>query len=406
MKPSYFRDDRKTLLWVGDAVCASGFANATHQILEVLQQSYNVVVLGINSLGTPHSYPYEVWPCYPGGDLFGVGRLKEMTGRFQPDVVVLQNDPWNIPPYYNALKGIPTVGFLAVDGKNCQGHLLNGLALGIFWTEFGRNEARAGGFTGQSAVVPLGVDLNVFKPMDRVEARIRSGFPHHLRDAFVLGNINRNQPRKRMDLMVSYFAQWLVDCKVDDAYLYLHIAPTGEDAYDVNQLMVYYGFSSANNRVRLMQSEPEIFVGLPVEKVAQTYCTFDAMATTTQGEGWGLTTMEGMACGIPQIVPDWAALGEWTKGAAIPVPCREIAVTPTTQKSPVKINVIGGIADRDSMIAAFDEVYRNRELREKMSVAGLTLVSQPQYRWDVIGLAFKDALEAAVFPQTEVTVGV
>lgn len=386
---------KPNLLWVGDAVCSSGFARATHHTLDVLKETFSVHVLGLNSQGTPHDYPYDIWPCYPGGDLFGRGRMQELIGRIQPDLIVIQNDPWNFPGYLKHTAEVPVVGAVAVDGMNCQGHLMNRLALAVFWTKFGEREARKGGYTGQSAVVPLGVDLELYKPMDRVEARVRCGLPHDLRDKFIIGNVNRNQPRKRMDLTVSIFCEWISTRGIDDAYLYLHVAPTGEDAYDVGQLMSYYGYKGKD--LRLLTAEPEIFVGLPEYKVAWTYSMFDAMLTTTQGEGWGLTTMEGMACGIPQIVPDWAALGEWAT-AAMRVPCSEIAVTPTSQKSPIKLNVIGGVIDRRSTLDALDQIYADRKLRQQMSEDGLALVQQPQYRWPNVGAAFRDAIVNAMYP--------
>jgi glycosyltransferase involved in cell wall biosynthesis len=102
--------------------------------------------------------------------------------------------------------------------------------------------------------------------------------------------------------------------------------------------------------------------------------------------------MEGMACGIPQIVPDWAALGEWTTGAALKVPCTEIACTPNM------INVVGGIPSRRATIEALDLLYRDRNLRSQYSKAGLELVHRQQYRWEEVGQSFADAIEMVLQP--------
>lgn len=375
----------KRLMWVGDAACDSGFARCTHYTLEALRKRWDITVLGLNYLGDPHKYPYRIFPAWPGGDLFGVKRIAALVASEKPDIIVLQNDPWNIPAYMKAIEdfNVPVVGTIAVDGKNCRGRSLNKLERALFWTAFGEREAIEGGLSRPSAVVPLGVDLDIYKPGDRRKARQQIGLPEHVLDAFIVGNVNRNQPRKRLDLTLAYFAEWIKREKIDDAYLFLHVAPTGDQGYDCNQLADYYGLAG-----RVILAEPEVFQGTSEAGVAATYRCFDVQMTTTQGEGWGLTTLEGMACGIPQIVPDWAALGEWAD-AAIKIECTSTITTPQN------INSVGGIADREAMIQTLDYLYREPYRRESASAAGIELASRPMFRWDAIGEKFADEVDIA-----------
>src|SRR5258708_32091701 len=94
---------RKRLLWVGDAGCPSGFALATHKILDELDYRLNgdfdVTVLGINYNGDPHQYPYPMYAAFVGGDAFGVGRLISMCDTVKPDVTVVQPDRSDSPLY-------------------------------------------------------------------------------------------------------------------------------------------------------------------------------------------------------------------------------------------------------------------------------------------------------------------
>jgi glycosyltransferase involved in cell wall biosynthesis len=311
--------------------------------------------------------------------------------HIKPDLVVIQNDPWNIPEYLKNIEGVPVVATMPVDGKNCQGSVLNGLAGAIFWTQFGLDEARAGGYTGPAAIVPLGVDLNMYKPMDRLTARKLIGLPEDILDKFIFGNVNRNQPRKRLDLTVEYFADFVKRSGANDAYLFLFVAPTGDMSYEVQQLMHHYGFRGENKRLILVK--PDMGQGEREELLSAVYSSFDVQITTTQGEGWGLTTMEGMACGVPQIVPDWAALGEWPGNAVIKVPCTAHAVTPN------RINVIGGVPGQDEFVSAMQFLYNTRGWSDNSSgwaqcqQRGLDLVQQPQFRWPAIGAAFGAILE-------------
>jgi glycosyltransferase involved in cell wall biosynthesis len=375
-------DTRKKVLWIGDAVVASGFAKVTHYILDAFEKNdWDIYVLGLNHLGDPHQYSYPIYPAFIGGDSFGLKRTKELTTKIKPDVIIIQNDPWNIPGYTKQLKGVPIIATMPVDGKNCKGSDLNGIKHAIFWTQFGADEAQAGGYNGSYDIIPLGVDLHIYRPGDRTMARKLAGLPHRLEDAYIVGNINRNQPRKRLDLTIAYFAEWIKSFDIRNAYLFLHVAPTGDKGYDVQQLAGYYGIGN-----RIILAEPEIGFGVKEAQLVNTYQCFDVQITTTQGEGWGLTTMEGMASGIPQIVPAWAALGEWCKDAATLVDCSTIAMTPNN------INVVGGVVDKDQMITALNILYYDEEERENLKTKGLNLVQQDKYRWENIGKQFEKSV--------------
>jgi len=385
---------KKNLLWIGDACVPSGFARATHETLDAMDKDFNITVLGLNYRGDPYNYPYDVYAAQATGDWAGLNRLiwmcdlvKQKYGSL--DVIVIQNDPWNIPMYTKHLKRfpeyakVPVVGAIAVDGKNCDGMQMNDLALGIFWTQFGLDEAREGGFRKSAAVIPLGVDLNVYKPMPKEEALKIVGLPEKYKDIFIVGNVNRNQPRKRLDLTIRYFAKWVKENNIspEQAALFLHVAPTGDTGVDLKGLMQYYGIVQY-----LLLATPEMFYGKSEAELCATYNVFDLLVSTTQGEGMGLTTMEAMACGVPCIVPAWAALGEWAVNAAYLVPCTSTAV------GPPYVNVIGGIADENLFVDAIDHLYSDKDARTLYAKSGLLRMQEEMFRWSNIGQQFNDAV--------------
>jgi D-inositol-3-phosphate glycosyltransferase len=381
--------NKRRMLVIADAAVSSGFARGTHNILETLKETWDLHVLGINYFGDPHPYPYSIYPCNTihGGDFFGLSRIAELIAKIGPDCVLVQNDPWNFPRYLKAIGNVPTVGAVAVDGLNCQGTALNGLKLAIFWTQFGLEQARLGGYTGPATVIPLGVNNEIYYPRSRKVARERLKLPAqraYVREGFIVGNVNRNQPRKRLDLTIQYFAEWVHRYKVPDAFLYLHVAPTGDAGIDIPQLARYYAVAS-----RLILAEPEIGQGVTEDELAWTYAMFDSMFITSTGEGMGLTALEAMASAVPVIAGDWAAYGDWAKDAAILVPCSSTSATP-------RVNTIGGIMDKELSIQALEAVYRNADVRASYASAGLELARSGQFNWREIGETYVDVIDQAL----------
>lgn len=416
---------RKTILWVGDAGVDSGFGKATHYILKGLDYRYdgehNCVVIGINYLGDPdpeggQPSKYPMYSAWSGKDWAGIGRLEDVCIRHRPDVVVLQNDPWNIPDYMSVLREakIPVVAVLAVDGLNCRGgdveatlpeafssdaypkflraRGLNDLKLCVFWTEFGRDQAVRGGYAGPTAVIPLGVDLDIYKPWQRQKSREELNLPIP-KDAFLIGNVNRNQPRKRMDLTLMYFADWLRKYPHSDAYLFLHVAPTGESAYDLDQLVGYLGLTG-----RVLLSQPEPRHGLPEEALSKLYSAFDVLINTSQGEGFHLPSIEAMACGTPVMCSDWAGPAEWARDAALLIPCTTLACTFNG------INVIGGVLDHDNFIENLESLYRNPRVRDEYRRKGLARAQERRFTWKEISKQYDQVLKATLWSKPELEV--
>jgi D-inositol-3-phosphate glycosyltransferase len=381
----------RKLLWVGDAACESGFARATHNTLETLRHTWDVVVLGLNYLGDPHHYPYRIFPCFPGGDGFGVGRIAGLVQGYKPDLVVIQNDPWNVEIYLEQLAEIPhkpkLMGAMAVDGKNCRGNLLNGLDGVIFWTRFAKDEAFLGGLRKTAWVIPLGVDQSIYYPMDKEEAREAVQLPGLPPGAFIIGFVGRNQPRKRMDLLIDYFAEWVKreNLKDEPVYLFLHVAPTGDVGYNVPQLWQYHLPQEIYGK-HLIWIKPDPRMAPNEHYMRLTYNCFDVHATCTQGEGMGLPQLESMACGVPNVFPDWSALGDWARDGGLPIPCSSTAATVGGP------NAIGGIPDREKMIEAFSLLYRDRQMREHWGASALRVAQRSQYDWKGIGQEWERAL--------------
>ena len=385
----------KRLLFIGDAVCHTGFARVTHNILEHLCKEWEVHVIGVNYNGTPHEYPYPIWPARLYGDIWGLGTFNNLLPKIKPDVILAIQDPWIAARYATEIDrgDIPLAVYMPVDARNQRPDVcerLNALNLALFYTQFGEVQCRLAGYIGPSFIIPHGVDTELYRPLDKGACRSRLQIYQHNKqvglpaDAFIVGNVNRNQPRKRLDLSIQYFAEWIrrvAGCpqRIENAYLYLHCSQRDSVAWDLAQLANYYGVAD-----RIILPDSEIVTaakGLDESEMPYVYGCFDVQITTTEGEGWSLPTIEGMACGIPQIVPQYAALGEWAAGAAYMVPCSGYTTHPV-------INTVGALSEKESFIRALDMFYRNPRMRSKYSAMALARAREPRFQWKRIAELF------------------
>ncbi len=384
-------ETRPRLLWVGDSPTTpwTGFGKATTYILAELSKQFEVMCVGTTHDGAPYDrtkIPYDVYPLN-----YGIGKV--VTQR-KPHLAIIQHDPWQIPQFVKAIgHTVPIIGVMPIDGKNCNCSYLNGLALAVWWTKFAEREASENGYGGASAIIPLGVDQSIYYPMDKIKARRATGFSADMDDAWIVGYIARNQPRKRLDLAVRHFSEWIKTKDVQNAYLYIQTAPTGETAYDVSELIRYERVSN-----RFIPVESDLRGAVPEERMRTIYNSIDVFWSTSQGEGFGLPALEAMACGTPCVLPNWAAYGDWAQPAARLVQIAETAATINFAKplSGVKIAVLGATPDRRDNVAALDQLYRDPEYYRDRREAGLALTADPRYRWATIGAQFIEAATAVL----------
>jgi glycosyltransferase involved in cell wall biosynthesis len=378
---------------VSDAGVPTGFATVTHNILGWLGSKWERVVLGVNSTGDPHRLPFPIYPARVGGDFWGFARFPKLVAKYAPDVCVIQSDAWIVTGFLQIAQSMakesqpvpPLVGYMPIDGRGMKRETareLSALARAIFYTQFGVEQALEAGLSCPTGAIGLGVRREVFHPMPRSEARAKF-FPELPEGAFLFGCVNRNQPRKRLDLLVAWFAEFLkTDDAADDSFLYLHCLR--EDVgWDLEELAHYYGIA---DRIILCRAKT------PEELTDETqmrlvYNALDVQLSTSLGEGWGLPTLEGMACGIPQIVPKWAALAEWPAGAV-----RYVDVEPGAANFGHKAFGIGATPLKADFLRAMHELRVDGEERARLGRAALERSLERRFDWSFAAACFDEDL--------------
>ena len=105
-----------------------------------------------------------------------------------------------------------------------------------------------------------------------------------------------------------------------------------------------------------------------------------------------------MACRIPNIVPEWSALGEWCRledgtPAVHYVPCTSIYVNTGG------VNTIGGVADKALFIEALEKLYTDEQYRRTLGEYGYTVITNPKYDNKNVAAAFNMLFKKTLYEQ-------
>lgn len=357
------------ILYVGD-YAPTGFGKITFNMCrEFVRLGHTVDVLGISYYGdtvNSDGRTFDVYSPSNGADYtsdqFGVQRLPYLIQQLRPEIVIIQQDPWNIPAYAHSVtrafggkSPVPIVGFLAVDSENHVQENLTGLDLAVFWTKFGSDQFNS---TVARGVVPLGIDLDLFKPGNRLESRrkVFGGIPEN---AWVVGVISRNQWRKRLDLSIAAFAQFRreSDRTLPEPYLFIHALPASPSV-DIQSLVKHYGLSG-------YVFGPAVNQAIPDALIVDIYCAMNCYLSTSAGEGWNYPAQESLACGLPIVVPNNSAFraGNWIPNSAddrtFRVDCNAPQVL--APYSGVSSYTVGSVPDLDGIVEALHAARMSTE---------------------------------------------
>jgi glycosyltransferase involved in cell wall biosynthesis len=431
--------DKIKLSAICDAGAPTGFASVSHQILGYLQDTgeYEINILGINFKGIPNQWSkkFNIWPAALGNDFLGIGYTEPFLKATNPDLLFLFQDFWNIPHYLaHRPAKLPSVLYYPVDAPNIKGQYMLALAAGnehVCYTHFGVQESVRGATEAYDTVVkkatkkginaasqlvaavnnpvmlaqeeaqveasaqklvqmkdedhyhviPHGIDTEHFFPLDKEFARVTLGLNM---DWFIVGNVNRNQSRKRQDLMLKAFSIFAKD--KPDVRLALHCVRNDAKGWDLSQLAEYYGV-----RDKILFTH-DLFSGrqAAMDELNVIYNVLDVQFNTGGGEGWGLTSFEGAASGIPQVVPNWSATKEIWAGHAWMLDIVEV------RHEPYMINTAQGVIDTAQAARYMQELYEDRNKLEKLGAECKAVVERPEYSWQAVGAQFDKVFKSAI----------
>jgi glycosyltransferase involved in cell wall biosynthesis len=197
-------------------------------------------------------------------------------------------------------------------------------------------------------------------------------------DIFLFLNVNRNQPRKRYDILIMAFVELVVKYPTKPLHM-LCVCDRGEKGG-------WWLFEIYSRELKLRGVAVEPYANRLIvtaqnmnfrdEDINMFYNAADVGITTADGEGWGLCQFEQMGLGVPQVVP---AIGGFTEFCNSE---NSVMVEPSVRYYlPTAFSPVGGEAracDPHDVCLAMEEYVLDSELREKKgakareTVAGYT----------------------------------
>jgi len=251
--------------------------------------------------------------------------------RLKPDVVLVFYHLQAVLKYLAdnwLLSNVPMLAWIAWEGSSTTDEALPilkraGSQRVVHLSEFAQKLWKK--VLPNAKIVPHGIDTQVFKPLSRdqkIKARkkwgrkLKSGGLR--RATCLIVDLDRNDGRKRWDLVFDYVRR-LRD-KVD-VHLIAHTTKKINDprAYDLTHLMKLYDVADCVTLTDFSWTN-----GLKEKDVAELIGMCDIRLSMSMGEGFGVPTIEAMACGVPNVVSENTTMTELV-GSEIPIPCRGVA---------------------------------------------------------------------------------
>jgi len=361
----------------------TGYSKVSHGILtELAKQPWlDLTHFGFQKF---HELPATFRPYPAGVDVvdaaalekplqngFGYGALPDVIRKKKPAVVMIYNDMAVVTQFVEAIRksGIPrdfklwiycdqvytTQSQVFLDILNRDADRI--FAFSPYWKKCLKDQ----GVTRPVDVLLHGFNGHQCFPVPRDLARKQLSLPN---DMFLFLNLNRNQPRKRYDILMMAFVELLVKYPTKPLFL-LCICDKGEKGG-------WWLFELFARELKLR--------GVPIEQFAQRliitaqnmsfkddeinmfYNAADVGISTSDGEGWGLCQFEQMGVGVPQVVPDIGGYKEFCNSD------NSVLVTPTVRYYlPTSFSPVGGEAmacDPHAVCLAMEEYMLNSAKKE------------------------------------------
>lgn len=304
------------LLWHSNAPGApTGYGNQTGLFVPRIHgtNGFQVVVSSVYGIQLPMSTADGIlmlpalWE-----DHFGNGTIQAHFDFTKPDVVFSLIDPFALEA--DIWKRLPWAAWAPVDSEPDKPGNVARLRLArwvVAMSQFGKKVLENAGLD-PVYYVPHGIDTNVFKPINREEARknlsVALGVDLTGKKVVVTNSANKGFPsRKNFDALLQAW-QGLLQ-QLPDAVLILHTERDGRMNGEHLPTMIKT-LNLPDNSVLFPRQYQYLMGMIGTDYLNDLYNAADLYVQPSQGEGFGIPIVEAQAAGCPVVVTNFSSMPE------------------------------------------------------------------------------------------------
>ena len=354
-----------------------------------------------NRQDKPYGHP-DGWPNPSTEQFKNSSMYKVINEMFRPQLVIGIGDYWMLDFMYK-LKQVPgCISFkfiheIPIDGApipKAWAHDLRQADILLSMSKYGKRVMQDAIPGLPVTVLGRGIDTNVFQKFNASKDLIRKQTMPSTEGHFVVGLFDRFQDRKQIGRALEGFAKFISDGKHDDCDLYLHTDI--EDQFSTSQRKTLSGDDGLIKRYSLtgrviINKNLSVEKGVSQKELVALYNCCDVKLSTTQGEGWGLTTVEAMACCLPCISTHCTTMPELLGENRERGLLADVSTTITGM-----YNIERSLVDTDSVARHLDLLYRSPSLRFNLGENARKFVQQ--FRWDTIIKKWEQMIDGCLQP--------
>lgn len=293
----------------------SGVGTQSRYVFEALLKTGNFEIVSLGGAVKHKDYnpqtvePYgQAWKIFPVDGYGEENMVRSIIRSEKPDILWFMTDPrfyewlWSIENEIRA--NIPMVYYHVWDNYpvpkfNKQWYDSNDVIVSISKLTHDI-VSQVSDDSVRKYYVPHAVNQDIFKPLDAELVREQRSkmFPMFADDDFVFFWNNRNARRKQSGSLIFWFNSFLQKLEEkgydkSSAKLVMHTEPTDPNGQDLAAI------------ISDLELQNNVFISrdkVPAENLASIYNAVQCTVNISDAEGFGLATLESLACGTPIIV--------------------------------------------------------------------------------------------------------
>jgi glycosyltransferase involved in cell wall biosynthesis len=439
---------KKRLLFSGEAsFLATGFSVFQREMLRALHATGKYEVAEFGSWASvckeSKALPWKFYgnlpvneqeaKIYKGNEAnhFGAYKIDAVLADWQPDHVIGFRDPWMEQHVVNSRfrNNFKYIWCSTVDSapqrRDWIENIYKKTDVVCTYSLFGKRTLEADGIPVEAVLSP-GVDLEVFRPMDKVA--VRDEF-HITQTLFVFGTVMRNQRRKLFPdlfdayrrLRDKYAVRQVVErakgkakagqslsasekeaLRIDHSVLYCHTSwpdlgwdlPDYLRRFQLQRHVIFTYTCDACKKVfadwfapcdsrgirqcrecgEIAAHMPSTHAGISTEMMGKVYNLFDVYIQPAICEGWGVPITESKACGVPGLYQAYSAMEDHiANGGGLPIRVQRLYHEAETAS-------IRSLPDIDDLTAKMAKLALNDSLRATLGKEART-VAISKHTW-------------------------